>query len=178
MKFRIVPVLAAFVVAAPVAAQQHQHTTQGGDHMAAMVKPHYDGVKGFLIRSAEQTPEQHYSFKPTPEVRSFGAILGHVANANYMICAMASGEANPSRANLEQTTAKAALVQALKDSFAFCDRAYQTADAKLMEKVDIFGQQQDRLYALIMNVGHLNEHYGNLVTYMRLKGLVPPSSQG
>ena len=77
-----------------------------------------------------------------------------------------------------QTTAKAALVQALKDSFAFCDRAYQTADAKLMEKVDIFGQQQDRLYALIMNVGHLNEHYGNLVTYMRLKGLVPPSSQG
>jgi uncharacterized damage-inducible protein DinB len=177
MKVRFVPVLAALAVAAPLAAQQHQHGAQGGDHMAAMVRPHHEGVKGYVIRSAEQMPEENYAFKPTPEVRSFGQLIGHIANANYMICSMASGEANPSRANLEQTTAKAALVQALKESFAFCDRAYQTSDAKLMEKVDIFGQQQDRLYALIMNVGHVNEHYGNLVTYLRLKGLVPPSSQ-
>jgi len=177
MKVRLVSVVLALAVAAPALAQQHQHAGQGGDHMAAMLKPHYEMTKGFLIRSAEMLPQEHYSFKPTPDVRSFGEIVGHVANANYMFCAMGSGEANPSRANFEQTTAKPALVQALKDSFAFCDRAYQTSDAKLMEKVDVFGQQQDRLYALIMNVGHENEHYGNLVTYLRMKGLVPPSSQ-
>lgn len=174
MKYRYLPLLAVFA-AAPAAAQQH--AMHSGDHMAAGVQPLYDSVKGYLMRSAEQVPEDVYSFAPAQGVRNFGAIVGHVANANYMLCSMASGTESPNTADHEKTTGKAALVQALKDSFTYCDAAFKTSDAKLMEKVDVFGQQRDRFYALVMNITHQWEHYGNLVTYMRIKGIVPPSSQ-
>jgi uncharacterized damage-inducible protein DinB len=177
MKVRYFPLLALFAAAPAVAQQHQQHAMHSGDHMAVGIQPLYETVKGYLIRSAEQVPEDVYSFAPTAEVRNFGAIVGHVANANYMFCATASGTENPSKTNLENTTGKAALVQALKDSFTFCDAAFKTSDAKLMEKTDLFGQQRDRFYALVMNISHEFEHYGNLVTYMRIKGIVPPSSQ-
>jgi uncharacterized damage-inducible protein DinB len=175
MRKRYLP-LFALVLAAPAAAQEH--TMQHGDHLAADVRPFYSQVKDYITKSAAQMTEANYSFKPTPEVRSFGQLVGHVANANYMICAMASGEANPSTADLEKTTAKAGLVKALQDSFTFCDRAFQITDAKGMEPVKIFEQARNRFQALVLEIGHLNEHYGNMVTYMRMKGMVPPSSQG
>lgn len=138
----------------------------------------YGVAKGNVVKAAEQMPEEHFAFKPTPAVRSFGEIIGHVANANYMICSTALGEASPNKANLEKTTAKADLVKAVKDSFGYCDKAYQMADAKALEAVDLFGAKTNRLGVLAFNAAHDMEHYGNLVTYMRLKGLVPPSSQG
>ena len=133
-----------------------------------------------VVKAAEQMPEEHYSFKPTPAVRSFGEILGHVANANYMICSRASGAANPSTANIEKTrTSKADLTKAVQESFAFCDAQFAAmSDEKGVEMVDLFGRKQPRLNALQFNTAHDFEHYGNLVTYMRMKGLVPPSSQG
>lgn len=177
MKLRMTALVALLVAAAPAAAQQHAHGA-GGDHMAPGIRPLYDMVKGYITRAAEQMPEADYSFKPTPEVRSFGQLLGHIANSATMFCSMGSGEANPNQGtNHEQTTAKAGLVKAVNDAFAYCDRAYATGDSKLMEKVNVFGQEQDRFYALVFNIAHLNEHYGNIVTYMRLKGMVPPSSQ-
>jgi uncharacterized damage-inducible protein DinB len=172
MKTRFIPLL-ALVIAAPAAGQM-QH---GGNHMVASIKPLYDGIKTNIIRSAEQMPEANFSFKPVPEVRTYGQLLGHIANASYMFCALGSGEANPSQVNFEETTDKAGLVKAVRDAFTFCDRAYAINDAKAMEKVQVFGSERDRMYALVMNIGHLNEHYGNIVTYLRIKGLVPPSSQ-
>jgi hypothetical protein len=83
--------------------------------------------------------EENYAFKPTPEVRSFGQLVGHVANANYMICSMALGEKNPNAADFEKTTAKAALVQAIKDSFTYCDKAYAISDASGLEETTISG---------------------------------------
>lgn len=168
MRVPFIPVL-AFFVAVPAAAQQ---SVVGG--MGAS----YGAAKGFLVRAAEQVPEEHYSFKPTPEVRSFGAIVGHVADANYMLCSTAGGEANPNKVKIEETvTGKAALVQAIKESFAYCDKAYQLPDAKAAEPVTLFGMQTNKLGVLAFNTAHDMEHYGNLVTYMRLKGMVPPSSQ-
>lgn len=176
----VVPVL-ALVMAMPVAAQDTQHEEHAqehqGDHMVAGVRNLQNQVAGWLIRAAEQMPEENYSFKPTPEVRSFGELIGHVANAHYMFCSGASGMESPNSKNLEEVTAKAELVQAMKDAAGFCEKAYDMNDAKAMEDVTFFGQEGSRLWVLTFNTSHNYEHYGNVVTYMRLKGMVPPSSQ-
>ena len=137
----------------------------------------YGVAKGNLIKAAEQMPEADYSFKATPEVRSFGQLVGHVANANYMFCAMVLGEKSPNSTDLEKTTAKAGLVQGLKDSFTYCDKAYAITDAAATANVDLFGMKTNKIGVLSFNSAHDMEHYGNIVTYMRLKGMVPPSSQ-
>jgi hypothetical protein len=123
--------------------------------------------------------EANYSFKPAPTVRSFGEIIGHLANENYLMCAPAIGQANPvASKDYEKVTAKAELVAALKASLAFCDPAYKLPDARLNDPVELFGTKSTKLWAITLNLQHNGEHYGNLVTYMRIKGMVPPSSQG
>jgi uncharacterized damage-inducible protein DinB len=147
----------------------------------SMLTP-YNGVKGYLIKAAEQAPESLYAFRATPEVRTFGQILGHVADANYMFCGTASGEAGPS-ASVEQTaTTKADLQKGLADSFAFCDRAFaglnDAGGAAGATIVPIDNMKTTKLGALSFATAHAYEHYGNIVTYLRLNQLVPPSSQG
>ncbi len=123
-------------------------------------------------------PEENYSFKPTPDIRSFGQLVGHVADANYMFCAQASGEPNPSK-NIEKTkTSKADLVAAVKDAVAYCNKAFDgMTDAKGSEMVKFFNFNLARLTLLSLNTAHTDEHYGNMVTYLRLKGIVPPTSE-
>jgi uncharacterized damage-inducible protein DinB len=113
-------------------------------------------------------------------VRSFGQIIGHLANEHYIFCSAARGEKNPmTGTDFEKTNGKAALVKALQGSLAYCDSAYDTmTDIRGAEVVELFGGNSTRLGALTINVSHSSEHYGNLVTYLRLKGLVPPSSAG
>jgi uncharacterized damage-inducible protein DinB len=101
-----------------------------------------------------------------------------VANENYLFCAGAKSEENPNKADFEKTTSKAAMVQAIKESFAYCDPAYQMEEMKAMEEVTFFRQTGSRLWVLTYNLTHDSEHYGNVVTYLRMKGIVPPSSQG
>ena len=101
-------------------------------------------VKGNIVKSAEQVPEADYAFKPVDTVRSFGAILGHIANANFAICSMGSGAANPMKdTDIEKTkTTKADLQKALAESFAFCEAQFDAiTDAKAAEMVDFFGGQ-------------------------------------
>lgn len=178
MNTRLIPVI-ALVLASPLAAQQHEmeHAQHEGDHMVAAVRSVFDGVRNNLIAAAEQMPEAEYGFKPTPEVRSFGEMIGHVANANFSYCSNALGVENPNAGrDIEQTADKAGLVQALKDSFAHCDKAYQITDMQAMAMTE--GRMpRARLWYLVQNTSHDNEHYGNIVTYFRLKGMVPPSSQ-
>lgn len=176
MKLRKLMVVAAAGVPGALFAQMPMQGHAGG---VASVRPLYEMAKGWLVKSAEQMPEADYAFKPTPEVRSFGQLVGHVANASYFFCSTAKGETNPSAANdFEKTTSKAALIQALKDAFAYCDGAYQISDMKAMEEVSLMENMKgSKLWVLMFNVAHDNEHYGNVVTYFRLKGMVPPSSQ-
>ena len=141
------------------------------------------GVYGFVshavIGAAEKMPEENYSFKPTPEVRTFGQLVGHVADANYMFCSKASGEANPATGSIEKTkTSKADLVAALKDAVAYCNKAYGgMTDAKGSEMVEMFSYHLAKLTLFSLNTAHTDEHYGNMVTYLRLKGIVPPTSE-
>jgi uncharacterized damage-inducible protein DinB len=146
------------------------------------IRSQWNGVKRNIKESAEQMTDENYNFKPTPEVRSFGAILSHVAGASYLFCAAAKAEKSPhGEEDFEKTaTTKAAIVKATNDAIAYCDAAFSAlTDATAAQMVDSpFGSDKiSRAQALISQIGHDNEHYGNLVTYFRLKGMVPPSSK-
>ena len=137
-----------------------------------------DLVKGYLTKAAAQVPDDLYTFKPTPDVRSMGELFAHVADANFMICGIASGD-KPSMGEIEKTkTTKADITNALAASFDFCEKAFAgMTDGRAGEGVKFFVPgTHTRLGVLAFNVAHASEHYGNVVTYMRLKGMVPPSS--
>ena len=164
--------LTAFVFATPLAAQS---PSPGAVAVASSV---WSSTIGFIIKSAEQMPEANYSFKPTPEVRSFGQLIGHIAGAQYVYCSAATGDKPQSEGDIEKTkTSKADLVAAIKASTEYCKRAYMQSDAAAQGMTKVFGEDRSRLYALVGNASHDAEHYGNIVTYLRLNKMVPPSSQ-
>jgi uncharacterized damage-inducible protein DinB len=147
--------------------------------VAAFDKKAYGYLKDVLLRSAEKMPQENYAFKPTETVRSFGQILGHVADSQYYFCSKVLGEKDPDP-KIEQTkTSKADLITALKGAFAYCDKAYDgITDASAAETVKTFGgEDTPKKDVLTINNMHTVEHYGNLVTYLRLKNIVPPSSE-
>jgi uncharacterized damage-inducible protein DinB len=171
------------MVAVPVMgqAQEHEpHVEGSGEHASLAVgsiRPLYEQFRSWLVATAEDTPEEVYAFRPSPEVRTLGQIVGHVASANYLFCSTAMGEETPVSQNYEELAEKAALVEALKAAFAYCDGSYEMSDTKAMEHASLFGQENTRLWVLNFNATHNSEHYGNLVTYMRINGLTPPSSR-
>jgi uncharacterized damage-inducible protein DinB len=145
--------------------------------LADGLKRAWNGVKLNVTEAADKMPDANYGFKPTPEVRSFGEVLGHIADGNMIYCSRAKGEAAP-KSSAEKITAKADLVKALSDSFAYCDAVFSTiTDEALLEKVKNGPQETARGVFVAGVVAHVNEHYGNIVTYMRLKGMVPPSTE-
>jgi uncharacterized damage-inducible protein DinB len=135
--------------------------------------------QGYLTKAAAQVPEDQYAFKPTPEVRSMGEVFAHVADANFGICGMVGGD-KPPMSGIEKTKkTKAEITEALAASFAFCEKVFDSmTDARANEVVPKFfvPGTHTRLGVLAFNAAHDFEHYGNIVTYMRLKGMVPPSS--
>ena len=137
-------------------------------------------IKNNVIRTAEKVPEDLYEFKPTPEVRSLGQLLAHIADGNFGICG-AGATMKPPMAGIEKSTGgkgKAAIQKALAASFEFCESAWASMDnTRSPEVVKTFLGTQPRFSTLTFNTSHVWEHYGNLVTYMRLKGIVPPSSE-
>jgi uncharacterized damage-inducible protein DinB len=157
-----------------------QQKASGANPAAAGIMQVYTGVRDAIIKAAEQVPEDKYSYKPTPAVRSFGEIVAHIADAQNNICAAAVGNVKPYSDQTEKTAkTKAAIVAAVKASFAACDRAYNGAtDATLANATSVFGSPSSISHALVLNASHSWEHYGNLVTYMRMLGMVPPTSQG
>lgn len=139
----------------------------------------YTMVKDWITKAAAAMPEAEYAFKPTPDVRSFGQLIGHIANSTAMICTMANGGKSPLTGNAEQLTSKAELQKALASAFAACDATWNAVTpAWNTETVSFFGGTHSRMTVLSFNTAHDFEHYGNVVTYLRLKGLVPPSSPG
>ncbi len=169
---------ASTLVAMPARAQ----SPAGSNPIAAGVRTAWEGGKRNLTRSAEMMPENDYGFRPVNTVRTFGEILAHVAGANYVFCAAAKGEPSPhAEAAFEKTaTTRAQIIKVLAESVAYCDAAYASLDDKRAgEIVDLpFGMGKGaRALPLMINSGHVQEHYGNLVTYFRVKGMVPPSSQ-
>ena len=186
MKFRVIVsavVLtllstAAFAQDAKRPPESRPEQTPQANPFSTFNKFAYARLKTILVSSAEKMPEENYNFKPTDAVRSYGQIVGHVADAQYMFCSVALGEKNPGL-KIEQTkTTKADLVAALKEAVAYCDKAYDSmTDASGSQMVKLFDMDLPKLGALNINNMHDMEHYGNLVTYMRLKNIVPPTSE-
>lgn len=138
----------------------------------------YALVSGEVVAAAQKMPEENYSFKPTPDVRSFGQLVGYVADAQYGLCSTASGEPTPMKAVEKTKTSKADLVLALKDAVAYCSKAYANmTDLQGGQMVKLMNYNVARLTVLSVNTAHTDEHYGNMVTYLRLKGIIPPSSE-
>jgi len=159
-----------FVVVTTAAAQTPSAT---GEARAL-----WKSIIGNLNQAADELSESMYAYRPTPDVRTTGELFAHIAGSQKMYCAMALGEKVPGEGDVEKTAkTKAAIVAALKESNAYCERAYALSDDAVKAPVDIFGEQHPRFYALIANASHNGEHYGNIVTYMRLNKLVPPSSR-
>lgn len=145
------------------------------------IRDSWNGAKQNYLGSAKVMPEAKFGFRPVDSVRTFGEILAHVAGANYIFCAAARGEKSPHSEDAFEKSAKtrADIVKALEDSFKYCDAAYTALNDKSAgDAVNApFGSGKTaRAAVLINNNGHLQEHYGNLVTYLRINSLVPPSS--
>jgi uncharacterized damage-inducible protein DinB len=176
--------LLGVLFAFPAAAQTSQQAPP--KDLSAWLRNSYATNRKFIARTAEKMPEDFYSLRPgaQTEVRTFGQLIGHLANFNYRWCSDAKGEKNPmEETDFEKLTAKAALVKALNSALTYCDGAYAAlTDSNSMDTVQ--GTRDDgtkvsvlRISRLISNLAHNNEHYGNLVTYMRIKSIVPPSSE-
>ena len=138
----------------------------------------YRAIANNVVAAAEKMPEENYAFKATPDVRSFGQLVGHTADAQFTFCSAVAGE-KPPVSDIEKTkTSKADLVKAEKDAVAYCNKVYGgLTDDQAPALVKMMGRDWPKLTILTLNTAHLDEHYGNMVTYMRLKGLVPPSSE-
>jgi uncharacterized damage-inducible protein DinB len=157
-------------------------TVTGADPVSGAIRQAWQDATRNIRASAEQMSETNYAFKPVDSVRTFGQMLAHVAGANYVFCSAARGERSPfSEDHFEKAaTTKAAIVTAVNESIAYCDAAYKAlTDKTAGEAIAMpFGTDKaPRAAALMRNTGHLQEHYGNLVTYFRIKGMVPPSSR-
>jgi uncharacterized damage-inducible protein DinB len=180
---RIFTITVAVVCAMTIAIPTFAQTTSTADPIAGGVRQAWNNAKRNLTRSAELMPEGDYAFRPVATVRTFGQILAHVAGANYVFCSAAKGEKSPHAEDAfeKSATTRAQIIKALNDSIAYCDSAYTALDDKRAgEVIELpFGMGKGaRALPLMLNTGHLQEHYGNLVTYFRVKGMVPPSSQG
>jgi hypothetical protein len=137
----------------------------------------YTGLKANILKAADNMPAENYSYKPTPEVRTFARVVNHISEAQLRSCGTANG--NTSLAKVPAETAdKAAVVEALRASFAECDKAFASAtDANLTESFTMGPAKRSRIGVLWGTVSHDNEQYATLALYMRLKGLTPPSSE-
>jgi hypothetical protein len=180
MNKRLCFVFAAFL-SLPVAMLGQEPPPQSAppaNPITTSEKSLYTFVSGAVVRAAEKMPEENYTFKPTPEVRSFGQLVGHLADENYFFCSQAIGEENPVKGIEKSATTKASLVAALKDGVAYCNKAFGgMTDAKGSQVIKFFNFDMARLALFSLNTAHSDEHYGNMVTYMRLKGIVPPTSE-
>jgi len=152
---------------------------QNSNPLSDDVRRAYAEVRNNILRSAEKVPAENYDFRPAPRVRTFAQLMGHIAQEQYLFfCGPIKGEQKT--ADVERTkTTKTELLVALNDSFAYCDSAYNAmTDTSAKEIVDTGGNRSMKLRLLWMNVVHDQSHYGNIVTYLRIKGIVPPSTEG
>jgi uncharacterized damage-inducible protein DinB len=170
------------VALAPAAAAQTPSPAASANPISDAIRGQWNGVKRNIQRSADLMTAEGYDYRPVDGVRTFGEILAHVAGANYAICAAAKPEKTPfTEDHFEKTaTTRPAIIKATADAIAYCDAIFAAltdATAGQMVQSPFGPNQMSRTAALVLNIGHVNEHYGNLVTYLRMNGIVPPSSR-
>ena len=178
-------VMSMVLIAASASAQMGGGQMGGGQAapqkitLAAGLQRSYATIKQNLTGSVEMMADADFGFKPTPDVRAFAQLFGHVANSMYSQCAAVRGEANPNQGrNLEQQMTKAEVAASLAAAFAFCDPAFSSlTDENALQMVKQGNNEVARASVLAGLVAHDNEMYGTSVVYLRLKGHVPPSTE-
>ena len=179
MSERILAVMSVLMLAASAAAAQPPPPGPVGTALG--LQRNYAQMKNNITSSAEKMPEADYFFKPTPDIRGYGQLWAHVADAQFGQCSGAKGVPNPRQGqpSFETLTTKAEIVKALADSYAFCDDAFSSlTDASASEMISNGrGGQQSRAVALLGVIGHGSEMYGIGTVYLRLKGQIPPSTE-
>jgi uncharacterized damage-inducible protein DinB len=150
-----------------VCAQENPFSTE--------TKQDYESIKTTVLRAADEMPEGEYSFRPVPEVRNYGELLMHIADVQFILCGLAKGEQKQGRTLANSS--KAAVAAYLKSSFEYCDNVYSSmSDLEAAAKVKFLSRELTKLGVLNYNNAHDNEMYGTVAAYLRLKGLVPPST--
>ncbi len=170
-------VSAALAIAALVAPGRLRAQSPA-DVAIAAIREQWKGAIGHIAAAADELTEAEYAYRPVASVRTFGALIGHVAGTQNMLCAIVLGDKPPAEDAIEKgPQTKAVLVAALTASTAYCGRAYAIDGAAATAVVDMFGEKATKVGALTLNAVHDGEHYGNIITYMRMQGKVPPSSR-
>ena len=171
--------LVAGLMVSGVAVGQAPAAPAGPSGPAGEVQRSYAAQKGNILKAADKMPAEDYQFKPTPDIRTFARVVNHVTEAQLRTCGAVNRTAPNDLAKVPADTAdKAAIIDGLKASFAECDKAYASAtDAMLGQMFDAGKSKRSGAGLLWGNVSHDNEQYATLALYMRLKGLVPPSSE-
>lgn len=164
-----------FFLIALAAASALAVQAQTANPLSTEAKQSYTAIKNNLTRMAEKMPEEHYGFQPVPEIRTFGQLVAHVADSQSRACSAAMGKQK--QLGAASKTSKADLVAALAESFADCDAAFDAlTDAAAVEMITGPRGQRSKLGTLAGVTTHSNEEYGYMAVYMRLKNIVPPSS--
>ena len=178
---RVACVMFVFALCANTASAQGP-AQQGPVSLSMSLQRSYAAIKNNLMLAAEKLPEADYGFKPSSmaEVRTYGQLFGHVANAQFNACSAARGVPNPNMGvNNEQKTVRAEIIKALADSFAFCDPAFAALTEANGAEIMTQGRGQVARAAILAGlVAHSNEMYGTAGVYMRAKNVVPPSTEG
>jgi hypothetical protein len=145
---------------------------------AAEVQTSYNRLKPNVLKAAEKMPEADFQYKPTPDIRTFARIVNHVTEAQFHVCTALNGTAFDPKSVPGDTVDKATILAGLKASFAECDKAYGAlTDATITETLTLGPVKRSRIGLAWGNVSHDNEQYAELSTYLRLKGLVPPTAE-
>ncbi|MDH5235110.1 MAG: DinB family protein [Gemmatimonadota bacterium] len=169
---------AALPLAAVAQAQPAPAARPASDPSIAALRTNWQQVIENVTAAAEELTEAEYAYRPVATVRTFGELIGHIAGSQDLMCAAALGEPQPAEDAVESSArTKAALVAALKASTDHCAKAYAITAAQAAIATEMFGSPTTRAGALALNAVHDGEHYGNIITYMRMMGKVPPSSR-
>ena len=139
----------------------------------------YSGTKGNILKSVDKISDELWAWRPTPDVRTFGEMFAHIADGQYEFCGPVAEGKIVDKGLEKAKKSKAEIVADLKAGFAYCDAAYgKVTAANAAEMLPFFSNRpMARISIMDFNAAHNMEHYGNLVTYMRLNKIVPPSSQ-
>jgi uncharacterized damage-inducible protein DinB len=140
-----------------------QSTPEKTPDVATELRNGFNEVNGWVTKAAEMVPADKYNYRPVDTVRTFGQLIGHITDSYNYFCANGAGnKVEWSDAVEKGATDKDTLLPKLKEAVARCDAAYSS--------------NKGQLRPLFTNVGHTSLHYGNIITYMRMMGLKPPSS--
>jgi uncharacterized damage-inducible protein DinB len=138
----------------------------------------FANAKNNVVKSVDKVPEDLWNFRPTPKIRTFGELFAHIADGQYEFCGAAVEGTPVDKAIEKSAKTKAEVSAALTKAFDYCEAGYKNmTEASASQVITFFGRPMTRISIMDFNAAHTMEHYGNLVTYMRLKDIVPPSSK-